>query len=232
MAIHDDIGAAVIITALSTGSFELLAEVAERSESSWDRCRQRWLYRGTGSPSAPTDAFAGAFPRGAQLDTRDLWVTGLKPQPLGGGLWELEVTAAGVLEDPGYQLRVASTASRNRYERVSLPGYPDIVDFAEVTEGQTALEVSYPLMGSAPDSDLIGTPQTPPWVPAVRDSFWVATTNPVQVNFPSGWVLDDMTAINLAGLTNVWWVTARYRFEFELTILPASELKQDEELPA
>lgn len=213
----------VIISDIADNSMELLDSVPSETESGWDSLRETWLIRDASAGLDPTAALAALFLRGSQVSGKNMWVVSRAPRLRARGLFEAEIVSMGLLSPRGHKVSYDSSASSQSAENITTPD--GLYAKVSTIEAAPTCSLEYiqinPLITPASPTFLTvktGRSHEPPaeWKPTVPATIWGSLTD-YTYHYPNGWIFDGVSAENLPGLSTVFLIRERYRYQYAVS---------------
>lgn len=202
--------ASIVVLSKLGSDWEILSAVPECPDWGWDTLTVVAIKDYGGVPRTRAEVLA-EWPIGRRpLAGENFWTTSRTAERVGGNIWKLDVIARGSTGQRPLRHRVGSSASTvtrtGQNIQVVLQGYNPTsgqISAVNIRVSSPVLDVSYVLIGTAPDTSRIGrygpAYQTPPINIAVRPPVAMVSGTPIELNLPSGWNLDAYEADPLAG---------------------------------
>ncbi|MFT3992393.1 MAG: hypothetical protein QM680_13395 [Luteolibacter sp.] len=210
---------AIIISPLADLGVEVLQETPEEPETGWDSLKQRIFYRndayGTNALTAIRNSSLnsrGSAPFPASGNYANLRVTDRACRCLAPGFFVFDTVAKGIITPRGYKISYDSQSQTQTKDNVNTP----IGLVASLETRETAVTATFEyLLSGTPPTNLVGGSATPPVSPSIRASIWGTVVDPT-IRYPSGWVLDRLSAEGLVGVTDLWLIKATYAYIYQV----------------
>jgi hypothetical protein len=217
--------ASIAVLSKLGSAWECLKEEISATEEGWDVMNAVFI-KDYGATVKTSHQVAAEWTIGLRVfEDQDFWVVGVHPSCLGGNIWQVEITAHGMMTGRPFKIRIHSSAESQSFTDVSVgpPFWPHavFVNKGTVLEAQPTIHASYVLIGQEPPTDRLGRAgaeyQVPPLDLPVRPSVWTSIVNPT-FHFPHGWVFADLDVDRLSGTdTPVSLVTEIWNYRYLAT---------------
>lgn len=186
-------------------SWVILDEKPVQTPTGWDELTQRllgyfptWAANPASLMINDSGYSQGDNPLGMSgSDILDFFVTSLEINCIDGPFFEGTLSCKGRISNK-VKLRRFATEVTHTVDEVQIGA--NLFGRTEVTDGAPGIEITQFVFGSDPNTNLVGTAQTPSPAPAIPSALWASIADPTY-HYPNGWVLVSADTDELPGVS-------------------------------